>query len=112
MSVFLKATSAMNMRTDFVQAAESPPPPPEEESKETELEPEPVCFSFGYCLPSISCRSKMRLDLDNKTNFIKAAESPPPAPEEEIKEPEPVRSLFNFKPPVVPVAQRLVSEQD
>jgi hypothetical protein len=40
----------------------------------------------------------MRLDLYNKTNFIKAAESPPPAPEEEIKEPEPVRSLFQNHP--------------
>jgi hypothetical protein len=53
-----------------VQAAESPTLHPEEEIKENEPELEPVCFSFGHCLPSISCRSKMRIDLYHKTNFI------------------------------------------
>jgi hypothetical protein len=58
-------------------------------------------FSFGCYPSSLISRCKWWLELENKTNFIKVAESPPAAPEEEIKEPEPVRTLIKLT--IVPV---------
>jgi hypothetical protein len=40
--------------------------------------------------------SKATSAMSRKTDFVQAAESPPEVPKEEIKEPEPVRSLFQL----------------